>query len=835
MTDPTSSSEPKLDLTATVSTIKGAGNEAIMEEEERTDIPAEMGPNKKLSEMLWLDDYPADEASQALVAATRVLDSAKRCLREVGDERSRIKAHAGNVKVSVVPDEGVNPETFKTTVFTVQVTENPPSASSKALEADRQSLSLTETVETTKQQLAKIRDPSGELLTAAFEKYLKKRATEKHRTLADMTEEEREHELETIKHRRFCDFLSMVLSLIYAMSVVLAGVGCYAADIFLTYNRYYAESFHLYLTSAGTLWLVYLHWDIRTFVGRLERFWHAKKSSLSAEIHLVRDENGAIELDLPDMKDGAAEDVPDFYMFSTERHSGSYFLKIGAAIFYLGAVIHAVLDTGKVISFVLEDRLECASVLHLVEHVMMIVYSTAMLVTLFQYSNVIVNCRKGMARFGFMHCIASSLCFWLRDIVRDTYDTVVKKMLESKEDVPACNHEIFELRTGRDRNATDGQAWDEDCRTSFVKFTDDCYATHAKNCSATSDIAEKVAGISPYLFPFSIQYNILIVGIWYIMWHNVANVEHVQEGDVRFVPDATYMKMSKMSSGPESAILSHHDVKTSAPGILVGVLFLVVALIGIVLYFFLQNSVDCGHKRLGQYMAEAFMLLMLFAMTLTSFYCYRILADFEVNPHPVEFLDDLLLFVCIPSFILHAICESTPVVYFVLEKKAVYDEVAQVVTNVFMILQVTVQTPLIVDGLRRCTNDEALRQQKPGRSLVTFLMIANLVIYVWDTFEVKSAGRNDSQSDFYGDFLWTIIKHSTLPLTLFYRFHAAVAFADIWTAAYSPAVGDGNSGQDRYEHFEIVKSLIKDSKKKKKAGGGSETDTDIVDLESAEA
>ena len=35
--------------------------------------------------------------------------------------------------------------------------------------------------------------------------------------------------------------------------------------------------------------------------------------------------------------------------------------------------------------------------------------------------------------------------------------------------------------------------------------------------------------------------------------------------------------------------------------------------------------------------------------------------------------------------------------------------------------------------------------------------------------------------------LWTVISHMTLPLSIFYRFHSAVALVDIWSSAYKPA------------------------------------------------
>ena len=93
---------------------------------------------------------------------------------------------------------------------------------------------------------------------------------------------------------------------------------------------------------------------------------------------------------------------------------------------------------------------------------------------------------------------------------------------------------------------------------------------------------------------------------------------------------------------------------------------------------------------------------------------------------------------------------------------------------------------MIVDGLRRCSDSRDNQTLKPGRNLVTFLLVANLTIYLWDTVEVKTSGYSKGRKSYYGDEFWTIVSHMTLPLTIFYRFHASVALADIWSSAYQP-------------------------------------------------
>ena len=91
------------------------------------------------------------------------------------------------------------------------------------------------------------------------------------------------------------------------------------------------------------------------------------------------------------------------------------------------------------------------------------------------------------------------------------------------------------------------------------------------------------------------------------------------------------------------------------------------------------------------------------------------------------------------------------------------------------------QTPLIIDGLRRCSSSNSssssptdggggggrggTKKEKPGRELVTFLVICNLSVWIMETFEMSqsTSSRSHHQSDrihFYGN-KSTMRQHNT--------------------------------------------------------------------------
>lgn len=104
--------------------------------------------------------------------------------------------------------------------------------------------------------------------------------------------------------------------------------------------------------------------------------------------------------------------------------------------------------------------------------------------------------------------------------------------------------------------------------------------------------------------------------------------------------------------------------------------------------------------------------------------------------------------------------------------------------DLLTIAQVLLQSPFIVDGLRRCANRSAVRRHKPGRELLIFALILNVTLWILNTFELKSVEVYHAPYHYFGEFTAMILSHATLPIMLFYRFHSSVCLSNIWKYAY---------------------------------------------------
>ncbi|TNN14829.1 otopetrin [Schistosoma japonicum] len=102
------------------------------------------------------------------------------------------------------------------------------------------------------------------------------------------------------------------------------------------------------------------------------------------------------------------------------------------------------------------------------------------------------------------------------------------------------------------------------------------------------------------------------------------------------------------------------------------------------------------------------------------------------------------------------------------------------------ICQALLQFFFIVETSRRkvcCINQARI---KPGRSVIVFLLICNLALWLVNTFEVRSAETQlPLYRQYFGVRTWSVITYCFIPLIIFFRFHSTVCLAELWTKLYT--------------------------------------------------
>ncbi|XP_064115664.1 proton channel OtopLc-like isoform X2 [Macrobrachium nipponense] len=574
------------------------------------------------------------------------------------------------------------------------------------------------------------------------------------------------------KKEWFVTTISQNFSVMYAVFLVMLGVVIYLADTFSGHDSAIAEGFNVYLIVAQLLWLFYVHIDVRRYVNLISRALEearSKQENKNDQVQLEPTGDGQYQLriNLPEPR----KTIPQHYGFTSGRHGGSLYLKIGATIFCFGYLTHTGLELGQKILYLTEDDPafdDCTCTTDVIMSVLQPVYAFYQLFFIFKYSNLIINRRVVLSKFGIMHCIGASLCFWVYTILQETLQAIFKKK-GHKDDYIDTSEPYAQALFGA--NDESDEMEDDDHHYTGTKLSSAGASAWSINygCEKDTRLSAMINYTTPYLYPFSIEFNILMVGFWILLWENLSKVErhtHIPSVEVTYEEDN--------SKTLASNLIIYVDCHASNRGLFAGLLLTVATVISIILFFIFSSSEDT--LGVGMYVngiSEVILLSIMLVTAVIAFYSIRVL---DVIKHAISSVDDILLYVCLPCIFLYAFLSMVP---YYKSGKGLFVTVA-----ILQVSQVILQTSMICDGLRRCSNSSNLQHVKPGREFLTFLVVTNVAMWLLQTFEVKSEEGNSVMYEFYGKELWTLLSHLTLPLALFYRFHSSVCLADMWKASY---------------------------------------------------
>lgn len=276
-----------------------------------------------------------------------------------------------------------------------------------------------------------------------------------------------------------------------------------------------AESYLIVIIVIGFIYFIFLYIDIRKHVNAAKQGVQdrEKRQELFEEQlakHQAQFNGGPMELSengngnsngitpiaMPVMDLPPVKPISHKYCFATGRHGEFFYLKIGATWFCFGLLIHSVLIISYQVIFMTStdyDFQKCASIPTLIFDVLFPLYSIFVLFFIYKYANVIINEFRGLARLALMHAIGASLSFWIWTIVRETLDAINMKYYYKPDD---SNADYFN-------------------KTSRID------TVNTNECPGPEALNVIYRNFSPYLYPFIIEFCILISGIFYMIYANI--------------------------------------------------------------------------------------------------------------------------------------------------------------------------------------------------------------------------------------------------------------------------------------------------------------------------
>ncbi|XP_066985730.1 uncharacterized protein [Macrobrachium rosenbergii] len=619
---------------------------------------------------------------------------------------------------------------------------------------------------------------------------------------------------------KLADSLIACLSALYGKLLVVMGMAFPTAevishDIPVTFYN----GFYLYLYIGSIIFLVYAYLFLLHAINIPTETLKSKFHSISNLASKDSRQSGCADLDKESDRvsiNTGSYRTPKYTLTEGTNH-GSMYLKMGAVLFGIGSMIYSGLEVGQY--FELKSDENCADILLAISPAARMLFTFIQMYFIFLNSRVAISRHRIIARFGLMHMIGTNLCIWLNVLVQETKHEIINLTLGpgghhggdfdshggghgsgGGGDHGAGDHGASGAGHHTDTTAvlghdTDHHGHSVDNFTDHVLLNDTTSDHHTYEphdihqvanashhivrrganqqalsiyeCRRSDLMGELVDEASPFLFPCTIEYSLLCAGVLYVIWKNINKPEVACDGDSDI---STYIARKAR----------HHysvDCAHANRGLFMGILVLVLTIISLILFFVLINNE--AYKEVAILEANIIELSVYGVSSITVIIGMIQMRELEFIPEGDIELDNILLLIAQSGVYIYT---SFTVIggHFTMTDNLILPLLSSIVT----LLQTTLQTIFVLDASRRCCYNQDQLQRKPGREMVTFLLVCNLAMWAINTFETSRADAHPTQLNFYGIWAWTIISHISMPLAIFYRFHVTVCLCEIWKRSY---------------------------------------------------
>lgn len=303
--------------------------------------------------------------------------------------------------------------------------------------------------------------------------------------------------------------------------------------------------------------------------------------------------------------------------------------------------------------------------------------------------------------------------------------------------------------------------------------------TVSNSCGRVNIMGSIVQDAAPYLFPFIIEYSLIGAAVIYVMWKHIGRHPrwpHQTEADLERRLEAM---LSRRAVALAHAGHTRVDCVGASKGLFFGLLLLVGSLICLILFFVLIHHPELG--LLAIYLADVSHCVLMALSIIAIIIGFIRVQSLKFKAEEQSDLNDILLRVSAFGLFIYAVFS---VIAGSLAAFTHEPNLLVMVTGLLAVAQVVLQMLFIADVSRRRVHLPEHDRSKPGRQVVTFLLICNVTMWVIYTFEAQKVIANPVQLDFYGFLAWAIVQRVTLPLCIFHRFHSAVTLAEIWKTSY---------------------------------------------------
>ncbi|CAK1578203.1 unnamed protein product [Parnassius mnemosyne] len=571
------------------------------------------------------------------------------------------------------------------------------------------------------------------------------------------------------------DALATTLSALYGKLLVVMGVAFPMAEVISTYiPPSFYEGFYLYLYIGSMVFLLYMYAALLRDKSRsaadnkvVEKSDTSSSPSESDSCSSRTERSTATTAARVPPRLSAKRLSLGFALATRTHHYGSFYLRMGAVAFGIGSMIYSGLEFGQY--WELERNTNCHNVLLALTPATRMIFIFIQMYFIFLNNEMKVYKHKIVARFGLMHMIGTNLSVWLNVLIQETKHEILT-FYDPENKTIGLNHRLEFQKTFASLATEVPPSHPAAAHLRVPRGLKGPH--HIFECRRTNIMGSLVQDASPFLFPCTIEYSLICAAILYVMWKNIS--KYPSKDVAAAIAKARLLEGLAYKKSPH---LYSVDCARAHKGLFFGILVLVLTIISLILFFVLISKKEYATLAVVEVnVCELTLYAMTTFASLAGMVCVRNL-KYDGNRN-LE-LDNILLVGAQTGMFIYG---TFTIIggHFTIEKNTILI----LITALSSLVQTTCQTMFILDASRRSAKTPEQLRKKPGREIVTFLLVTNLAMWAINTLEKSRAESHPVQLHFYGLWAWTIITHVSMPLAIFYRFHSTVCLCEIWKRAY---------------------------------------------------
>lgn len=319
---------------------------------------------------------------------------------------------------------------------------------------------------------------------------------------------------------------------------------------------------------------------------------------------------------------------------------------------------------------------------------------------------------------------------------------------------------------------------DNDTKLGHTLIERDIPYTGSINCSESTIMSTLMQNASPFLFPCTIEYSLICAVILYEMWKHIKSIPNIERQRRNSIKPSSLQREN-----------AHHfsvDCSRAHRGMFGGIMVIVLTIICLIMYFVLRDEPNYEKMAISEVVyCEMILYVLTSGAVVSAVITMRDLKFVQkTNDHHVSTvkLDCTLLVLAQTGVYLYGLFIIIGCYFAWLDQLDGGKE--GLCAEILCLVQTSLQTLFILNASwRRCKGAQQQRK-KPGREMVTFLLVANMSQWFINTLIKSRASFRPTHLHFYGIWAFTVITHVSMPLAIFYRFHSSICLFEIWKSAY---------------------------------------------------